>query len=322
VKSLCVKVPKAKGESTRKRLVELGILNKSLKIRSDDRFLYIPVFNRKNIPPGMEIVTMEFEKAKKRETVEDILGFAPSYDLIGDIAILTEEDANVAKAVLAVHKKVRTVLCPTSTTTGEFRVRDFKVIAGEPKTETIYKEHGCRYVVDIQRAYFNPHLSTERARVAAQVRPDETVVDMFAGVGPFSILIAKRAKHVIAIDKNPDAIQFLRKNVELNSVTNIEIFQGDVREVASDLKGRADRVIMNLPHKASEFLDEAIIMLKPKGIIHYYDIRHEDDIEGAIRVVREIAMHRGVDINILDTRKVHSYAPHKYIICVDCQVTS
>jgi len=322
VKSLCVKVSRAKGELTRKRLAELGILNKSLKIQSDDKFLYVPVLKKKNIPPGMEIMAMEFEKAKKRETVEDLLGFAPSYDIIGDIAILAEEDVNVAKAVLAVHKNVRTVLCPTSPTTGEFRVRDFKVVAGEPKTETVYKEHGCRYVVDIQRAYFNPHLSTERARVAAQVKPDETVIDMFAGVGPFSILIAKRAKHVIAIDKNPDAILFLRKNVELNFVTNIEIIQGDVREVASDLKGRADRVIMNLPHKASGFLNEAIAMLKPKGIIHYYDIRHEDDLEGTIRVVRETATHRGVDINIIGTRKVHSYAPHKYIICVDCQVTS
>ncbi len=322
MKSLCVKVPRAKGEPARKRLAELGILNKSLKIRSDDRFLYVPVLNKKNTPSDMEIMTREFEKAKKHETIEDILGFAPSYEVIGDIAIIAEEDVNVAKAVLMTHKNVKTILCPTSPTTGEFRVRDFKVVAGEPKTETVYKEHGCRYVVDLQRTYFNPHLSTERARVSAQVKPDETVIDMFAGVGPFSILIAKCAKHVIAIDKNPDAILFLRKNVEQNSMTNIEIIQGDVREVAVDLKGRADRVIMNLPHKASEFLKEAIGMLRSGGMIHYYDIRHEDDFEEAIHIIQEVAVRSGVGIKVLNTRKVHSYAPHKYIICVDCQVTS
>ncbi|MDI6888795.1 MAG: class I SAM-dependent methyltransferase family protein [Methanocellales archaeon] len=322
MKSLCVKVPRAKGESTRKRLAELGILDKSLKIQSDDQFLYLPVLNEKNIPPGMEIVTKGFEKAKKHETIGDILGFVPSYELIGDIATLAEEDVNVAKAILATHKNVRTVLCPTSLTTGEFRVRDFKIIAGEPRTETVYKEHGCRYAIDLQRAYFNPHLSTERARISAQVEPDEMVIDMFAGVGPFSILIAKRAKRVIAIDKNPDAILFLRKNVELNSITNIEIIQGDVREVAPRLRGRADRVIMNLPHTASEFLNEAIEMLKSKGVIHYYDIRHEDDLEGAIHTIQGVAAHSGVGIKILNTRKVHSYAPHKYIVCVDCQVTS
>jgi len=322
VKSICVKVPRAKGESIRRRLAELGILNKSLKIQSDDRFLYVPVLDQKKIPPGTKVVTREFEKAKKHKTIEDILGFAPSYEVIGDIAIIAEEDVNVAEAVLTTHKNVKTVLCPTSPTTGEFRVRDFKVVAGEPRTETVYREHGCRYIVDIQRAYFNPHLSTERARVSAQVKPDETVIDMFAGVGPFSILIAKRSKHVIAVDKNPDAIFFLRRNVELNSITNIEIVQGDVRKVAADLKGRADRIIMNLPHKASEFLDEAIDMLRPGGTIHYYDIRQEDDIDGAIHVIRETASRRGVDIKILNTRKVHSYAPHKYIVCLDCQVTS
>ncbi|UZE92083.1 MAG: class I SAM-dependent methyltransferase family protein [Methanosarcinales archaeon] len=322
MKSLYVKVPITKGESTRKKLAELGILNKSFKIRSDNQFLYVPISTRKNIPPDMEIATGEFEEAKKHETIEDLLDFTPSYEIIGDIAILSEEDVNVARAILKIHKNVRTVLYPISSTTGEFRVRDFKVVAGEPRTETTHKEHGCRYIVDIQRAYFNPHLSTERARVSAQVKPGETVIDMFAGVGPFSILIAKRAKHVIAIDKNSDAILFLRKNAELNSITNIEIIQGDVREVAARFKGRADRIIMNLPHKASEFLDEAIEMLRSDGIMHYYDIRHEDDFEGAAVNLCKIAARRGVGIKVFNIRKVHSYAPHKYIVCVDCQVTS
>ena len=327
VRSPCVKVIKSSGESVRKVLIELGAVDRSLKIKSDGRFLYIPVQNQERIPPNLEITNKEFKKMKKPKTLEDILGFMPSFDVIGDIAILdTETSRNnaeeIARAILAVHKNVRTVLSAITPVTGEFRTREFRVITGEPRTDTIYKEHGCRYLVDLQHIYFNPRLSTERARIAGRVRRDETVIDMFAGVGPFSILIAKRAKQVIAIDINPDAIKFLRENVHLNSVTNIEIIQGDVREVAVGLKGRADRIIMNLPHSAHEYLNEALIMLKRGGTIHYYDIGHEDDLfDGAVETIRNATALHHMEIEILGRKKVKSYAPHQYHICIDVQVS-
>ncbi|ATZ61411.2 MAG: class I SAM-dependent methyltransferase family protein [Methanosarcinales archaeon Met12] len=324
--SPCVKVIKSSGESVRKMLIELGAVDRTLKIKADERFLYIPVQNQELVPSTMEITTGDFKKMKKPRTLEEILGFAPAFDVIGDIAILdTEASRNaeeIARAILAVHKNVRTVLSAVTPVTGEFRVRKFRVIAGESRTNTTYKEHGCRYLVDLQRAYFNPRLSTERARIAEQIRHDETAIDMFAGVGSFSILIAKRAKQVIAIDINPDAIKFLRENVHLNSVTNVEAIQGDVRDVAACLKGRADRIIMNLPHSAHEYLNEALIMLKHGGTIHYYDIGHEDELfDGAIEAIRNAAALHRRNIEILNRKKVKSYAPRQYYICVDVRVS-
>ena len=320
MRSSCIKVPRSNGETLRKKLIELGAMDKSLKIKSDDRFLYIPILDRKHAPAGVEVTIEQFEDIKKPKTIEEILGFAPSYEIVGDIAILLEGSIEVGKAILQVHKNVKTVLVALSPVKGEFRVRRYRVIAGENRTETVYKEHGCLYALDLQRVYFSPRLSTERARVAALVKPNETVIDMFAGVGPFSILIAKRAKHVISIDKNPEAILFLRKNMALNSIMNIRVIGDDVHELSPHLKCQGDRVIMNLPHNAHEYLDDTMIIAKPGAVVHYYDIQPENSFEDAIETVREAAVRHGCKTKVLGIRKVRSYAPNRYNICIDFQV--
>lgn len=175
------------------------------------------------------------------------------------------------------------------------------------------------YALDLQRVYFSPRLATERARVAALVGPKETVIDMFAGVGPFSILMAKRAKYVVSIDKNPDAVLFLRKNMALNSITNIRVISDDVHEVTSDLKGQGDRIVMNLPHTAQEYLDDVMVMAKTGSKVHYYDIQPENSFEDSLETIREAAASHGRKIKVLGIKKVRSYAPNRYNICVDFQ---
>ncbi len=143
---------------------------------------------------------------------------------------------------------------------------------------------------------------------------------MFAGVGPYSILLAKSKKpaKVIAIDKNPDAVYYLKENISLNSVKNIEAIKGDAREEAKRFAGIADHVIMNLPHSAHEFLDSAVLLTKPGGIIHYYGITPEDDLfESSIELIREAAEKVGRKIEVLEKRVVRSYAPHQYNICIE-----
>lgn len=320
MKSSCVKVPKSNGETLRKKLIEIGAMDKSLKIKSDDRFLYIPIVDRSLAPAGAKLAIEQFDAIKKPKTIEEILGFEPSYEIIGDIAILLEGNVEVGKTLLQVHKNVKTVLVALSPVEGEFRVRRYRVLAGENRTETVYREHGCLYALDLQRVYFSPRLATERARVATLVGPKETVIDMFAGVGPFSILIAKHAKNVVSIDKNPDAILFLRKNIALNSIENIQIIRGDVHELSPHLKGQGDRIIMNLPHNAHEYLDDTMIITKPGAVVHYYDIQPENSFEDALEKVREAAASHGRKIKVMGIKKVRSYAPNSYNICVDFQV--
>ncbi|AKB46276.1 tRNA (Guanine37-N1) -methyltransferase [Methanosarcina sp. Kolksee] len=335
MKRQCIKVPKKKGEPVRRRLLELEILDNSVKISADEVFLYLPLTRvpapgeLESFPEEIELMEFEFKPQEKKPVPEDLLGFSPAYEVIGDIALLEdpeldkEKASRIADALLLTHSNIKTVLKPLTPVIGEFRVREFEVVAGEPRTETIHREYGCRYKVDLSRAYFTPRLSTERSRILSRVKEGDTIVDMFAGVGPYSILIAKSKKpsKVLAIDKNPDAVRYLRENIILNSAKNIEAIEGDARKEAKKFAGTADHVIMNLPHSAFEFLDSAVLLAKPGGILHYYGITPEDELfESSIELIREAAEKAGRKIEVLEKRVVRSYAPHQYNICIEAMI--
>jgi tRNA (guanine37-N1)-methyltransferase len=327
VENRCVVVPRASGETVRRALAEAGLLAYGFKISADVEHVRLPVVPELDdlilgkIAPGMKVTVCDFEETEQRKTIEDLIGFEPSFEVIGDIAVLAQEyDRAAGEAIMAVHKSVKVVLVPVSPVSGEFRVREFKVLCGENRTTTTYREHGFVFEMDLAKVYFSPRLSTERLRVAQQVTDLEFVIDMFAGVGPFAIPLAKRAMYVVAIDKNPAAVEYLQKNISLNHVTNIEAACMDVRDVK--LPQPADRAIMNLPHSSFEFLDKAFELVHTGGIIHYYDIRPEGEIfDGIIEKVKEKASACGVLIEILNKRIVRSYSPHEYNIVLDIRVT-
>ncbi len=329
----CVKVPKRYGEPNRRALIEMELLDSSKKITSDSDHLFIPIVREPNDAEkgnlvDVEFLEHEFEEHEKAPTLEDLLGFVPHYEVIGDIALIEADDPDavrIGEALLKFHPHVNTVLGATSPVVGEFRVREFVLVAGVNKTETIHKEYGCRYIVDLAKAYFTPRLSTERERILSWIKPDDVVVDMFAGVGPYSILIAKKAspKKVVAIDKNPAAVEFLRRNVVLNSVDNVEVVEGDANVEAEMQRfaGIADHVIMNLPHNAYDFLDSAVKLIKTGGMIHYYGITHEDDLfDGSIGLIEAAAKRVGRQIEVMGKRTVRSYAPHQYNVCIEVRV--
>ncbi|WP_410508665.1 class I SAM-dependent methyltransferase family protein [Methanosarcina hadiensis] len=335
MKRKCIKVPKKKGEPARRVLLGLDIFDNSLKIGSDETFLYLPLSREpvseelKDLPLDSEMAEFDFEPIEKKPAPEDLLGFSPAYEVVGDIALLEDENLDaetalkIADALLRTQPNIKSVVKPLTPVIGEFRVREFEVIAGEPRTETIHREYGCRYKIDLSKAYFTPRLSTERSRILSRVKDGDTVVDMFAGVGPYSILLAKSKKpsKVVAIDKNPDAVRYLKENISLNSAKNIEAIEGDAREEAKRFAGTADHVIMNLPHSAYEFLDSAVLLTKSGGIIYYYGITPEDDLfESSIGLIREAAEKAGRKVEVLETRVVRSYAPHQYNICIEAKI--
>jgi tRNA (guanine37-N1)-methyltransferase len=317
--SLCIRVQRSEGESIRKKLIELGVLNKDMRIRSSGEDLLIPVLTRVEGfgEPGTDI----FEVLEYESPLTQAPG---AYELIGDIAIIEQHEENVMDItkVLLQHKNIKTVFQAASAVSGEYRTRELFFIAGDKKTETIYRENGCRYLLDVTSVYFTPRLSTERMRIAGQVKDGEKIVDMFAGIGPFSILIAKRfpLAHVIAIDKNPMAIKYLKENALLNKLKNIEIKEGDAREEVMGISD-ADHIIMNLPHSAIEFIDAALGIIKRGGIIHFYAISHEDDLfDGIFKEIEEHAMIAGFQAISLDRRIVRPYAPYQYNVCIDFRI--
>ncbi|MFZ3149472.1 MAG: class I SAM-dependent methyltransferase family protein [Methanothrix sp.] len=323
-----LKVSRENGEKIRKALVETGTFDRSRKICSNESHVYLPVLDIDDIEAAkirsigqFELVTINFPPEERILSPEDLLGFRPSFEVVGDIAMVEDSDAErVAAALMSTSKSIKTVIAPISDVEGEFRTRRFRHVAGEVRTVTLHKEHGLRYRVDLEGAYFTPRLGTERLRIADLVSPGEVVLDMFAGVGPFALLLAKKGAYVIAMDKNPVAVKYLRENALLNKVNNIEILEGDASELARHYENRADHVIMNLPHSASVFLLPAMRAAKPGGMVHYYCIAPEDDLYKDEAPIRRAAEEMNVGVEVLYKEIVRSYAPHKHNVVIDFRV--
>jgi tRNA (guanine37-N1)-methyltransferase len=221
-----------------------------------------------------------------------------SYDIIGDIAVIRipeikeQKTREIAETIMHNNPYIKTILRQTGPVTGELRLRKLKYIMGENKTETTHKEFGCLFKVNLEKCYFSPRLSFERMRIARQVANGEVVVNMFAGVGCFSILIAKYAspRKIYSIDVNSEAIGYMEENIRLNKVRYVvDAVVGDAKDViAKRMLNVADRVLMPLPEKAFEYLDYALLALKPTGgKIHYYDFVHAEKCINPIEEVEE-----------------------------------
>lgn len=327
-KSLGLKVSRKNGEKIRKALVATGAFDRNRKICSDETHVYLPVLEMEEKSAALVGSIAEFERVQinflpeeKIPSPEDLLGFRPSFEVVGDIAMVEDSDAErVAAALMSTCRSIKTVIAPISDVEGEFRTRRFRHVAGEVGTVTLHREHGLRYRVDLEGAYFTPRLGTERLRIAGLVSPGEFVLDMFAGVGPFALLLAKKGADVIAMDKNPVAVKYLRVNAILNKVNKIEILEGDAAELALRYENRADHVIMNLPHSASSFLIPAMRAAKPGGIVHYYCIAPEDDLYRDEALIRTAAEEIGAGAEVLYKAIVRSYAPHRSNVVIDFRV--
>ena len=351
--SLCIKVEKRQGEKALTLAKKLEITNMRLKIQQNTNYLYIPLARQpeeaeltklKTQLPGFELATQVFTKKKPQsktlhQVLEDqlppsLLASLPrALDVIGDIAVidippeLKTHKRVIGEAVLETHKNVRTVLVKVGAVTGTYRLRELEAIAGEHRTTTVHKEHGCQYHVDVATAYFSPRLSREHSRVASIVQKGETVVDLFAGVGPFSVLIAKKNSDVkvYAVDINPEAVELLKRNIRLNRVdTRVIPIQGNARQAVEDqLLGVADRVIMNLPETSSEFVDAACKAVKPSGgIVHYYAfIRLPDSLENVQQSFSEAVEKTGRKVvGFLSAKAVRETAPYECQIVLDAKI--
>lgn len=330
----CVAVERERGEAVRERLAEAGVLDGDHEIAVDGDAIYIPVIDPDAVPADLDARIVERDAAERDRprTPADILGYEPSLERLGDIVIVDEDDderaREIADAVMASDVPCETVLNRASPIEGELRVRRWDVLAGNG-TETVHREYGHEFLLDVAEVYFSPRLATERHRVVEQVEPGEAAIDMFAGVGPYAVPLASRGADVVACDLNERAVAYLRENAARNGVADrVTAIAGDVRDLvgggdgdAIDYADTADRLVMNLPHSADEFLDTAVALAGDDCVVHYYDIQHEDDPFGpGTRAIREAAGDEYA-VAVETERVVRSYAPHEYNVCLDVRLT-
>ena len=317
MKNPCIVVPRERAEEVRKKLIEEDFLVKELKVRRDERNVYFPVRGHINIE-GCTFSMEDFEKVEKKSYLDvlkekDITADSISIDFVGSIAILRMKNesiaAELADAILKSSRNVRTV-CLDRGVEGDYRVRNIEIIAGEKTTETIHREYGLKMKVDVAKTYFSPRLATERMKVARQVEEGSIVIDMFAGIAPFSLVIGKYARpsKIYAMDINPYAVKYARENVMLNGMGRIiEIMEGDAGEMIKNLP-HANHIIMNLPHRSFHFLPYA---LGRGDVIHYYEIMERGKVEKRIEEIKNLAREKGFMLEIKNLRVVGSYSPSK-----------
>ena len=329
----CVKVPLKQLNDIRLKLIENGLMSMDYKIKAEKEFGYIPITT---IIDDYEIVDIELEKVEKHAhsfsellngelNRDEIENLRTSFDTIGDIVILEipknleSKKFKIGDAALRFTKR-KSVFMKKSAVKGTTRVRELEFLAGIDDSVTIHKEHGVRLKLDVREVYFSPRLATERKRVMESVDDGERILDMFCGIGPFPIVIAKNKDvNITAVDINKSAIKYMDENIKLNKLKgNIESYCGDVREVSKSFKTKFDRIIMNLPGLAYTFLDVSVNLIEDGGIINYYEF--SDSYETGIKRLKDACNKVGKEVEIINCRKVKSTSPGEWHVAIDGKI--
>lgn len=250
-----------------------------------------------------------------------------SYQIVGDVMLLKlpkltpAQKQKAAQAIIQMLPYIKTV-CEIKEISGELREPTVSILAGS-STATVHKENDILYKIDVSKLMFSKGNLYERKRILGQVKEGETIIDMFAGIGYFSLPLAKltKAKEIIAVEKNPTAYSFLTENIALNKIQNIIAIQGDCKIAARTFGSKADRIVMGYFPGTESFLPAAFWMAKPGCVIHFHNIYGEKElwkkplgqIEEACRAFRK-------ECTILLKKKVKSYGPRKYHAVIDFKV--
>ncbi|MBI4416016.1 MAG: class I SAM-dependent methyltransferase family protein [Euryarchaeota archaeon] len=334
MRSIAVAVPKEKAEEVRQTLLAMGLLRKGVAPDREADTVYLPV--TMSVAVGYPNVEREFREAfTPIRSYKDVARVPPnfksmlptSFDTVGDIAILKipEElapfETEIANAILRAHTNMKVVAADAGVK-GPLRVRQLRILAGPDRTETVHREFGLSYNVDVARAYFSPRLGSERLRIANQVADGEIVVDMFSGVGPYAILIAKRREPRIvhAFDANPDAFRYLGENVRRNRADRVEPKLGDAIELLATVEP-PHRIIIDYPQDPNPAYRAALARIVPGGVVHYYAFLEAVEREDREHELLNIAESFGRGAEVVGWRDVHGWSPTQKLYAFDVNVT-
>ena len=263
---------------------------------------------------------MKLKQALAQQLTKKDSSLVPSsFDIIGDIALfndfpsaLRKKEKLIAKTLMSLNPHIKVVAKKTGKFSGKHRTPKITIIAGEKRKETMHKENGCLLKLNIEKCYFSPRLSTERLRIAKLVKKEESILVLFSGVAPYTCVIAKNAqpKEIVGIELNKIAHRYALANVQKNKLTNIKLYQGDIRKVLPTIKKKFERIIMPLPKDSPTYLDLALKKLKPKGTIHLYLFMHEKEF-------LSIKKHYQQCFKKVSLVRCGVFAPHVLRMCLD-----
>jgi len=251
-----------------------------------------------------------------------------SWAVLGSVILVELGDAprpaEVGEALLAMHGGADTVLAREGIH-GEGREPAVRVVAGEGDTVTVHREHGTVYAMDLARVMFSPGNKAERARMGEVVEAGEHVLDMFAGIGYFTLPMARAGARVTAVERNPDAFEYLVENAVRNEVTErVQTYRADCRDVVdgalADPGFAVDRVVMGY-YEAHEYLDSAFRALGPGGTVHMHEATPEALVpDRPVGRLREAAADHGRDVAVVATHRIKGYSEGVAHVVVDAHI--
>ncbi len=317
-----LRVKRDKAEEAKDFLKINGYLNGDYLPIKEDGFVLWPL-NLDSVPFEGTIVRCDgvsytkHSRDYRSNLSNEVRIMAPrSFDIFGDIAILRLVDdldkhkVEIADALLLSHKNIRTV-CVDLGVKGDFRIRELEIISGVPNFISIHKENGVKFSADISKVYFSPRLATERERLYSLAEKGEVILDAFAGVAPFSILLAKKGCNVLSLDSNPDAKKWALKNFKLNDISSKQYsyYNSKFEEYVFGNE-KFDRIIMNNPTNSLIYLDKAMNLVAEEGVIHLYLIAPKEDSFA-------ISDHLRFGYECTGKKEVHAYSPSSSLFVFD-----
>ena len=349
-KTVAVQVLRRNAEKTRLFLSSHGFFLQGAKTKSSGDYVLFPInrkFDKKKFPElkgtSFSFTQDSFETTKKKSgDIKDFLqgkfseteidSVVKSFDLLGNAAIievpkeLSKKEKMIAEALMHANHSVESVFKKTGAHSGVFRAEPVKLVAGKKTRFAYYRESGAVFRISLGEVFFSPRLSYERTRISKLIKDGEVVAGLFAGVGPFPIVFAKNSgmSKSYAIELNPKAFEDLVENVKDNKVSD-RVFPvlADVNEfVPKFIVGKCDRAVMPLPKGAEDFLEAAILSIKPSGgIVHFYGfVGKEDPYSKSLAKIKEVAKKLTRKVKIRFKRKVRDYSPDTIQIVIDFEI--
>lgn len=242
-----------------------------------------------------------------------------SYDIIGDIIILDERAKLNPRLLLKKYKNVKVIFKKAGIHSGKYRTQKLKWLAGEKRKETIHKESGCLFKLDVEKCYFSPRLSNERLRIDKLIKKHESILVPFSGIAVYPVIISKMkpVKEIYAVEINPIAHKYAEENIKLNKVSNVKLFKGDIKKVLPKIKKKFDRIIMPLPKNAPLYLNLIKKHVKKNTIIHLYTFFKQDNFKNQANNLLKKYLKK---FKILKITKCGAYSPYIYRVCIDIKL--
>lgn len=331
-------IPLAKAQETLKQLREKQLIDDSFEFARTKTHLIIALKKRINTPYKWTKTKLKKRKIRSKNLKEalrktlskkQLKNLVSSYNVYGSIAVieipksLEKKQKIIAKTLLSTNSNIQTVLKIAGEHGGLFRVQAKKFVFGKKNFIAHYKENRCVFEFDVRKVFFSPTYASERMRVTKLIMPEEIVGAFFAGVGPFPIVFAKNSlmKKAIAIELNPVAVKYLKKNISLNKVEGkIEVIEGDVSKIVNNknFANFFDRIVMPLPKNASNFLDSAFFSIKCNGVVHFYEfVPKTSGFKKTIELIQKKAKENNKSVEILNQRIVKEISASKMLVGID-----